>query len=201
MSNPPNPTPPAQDGPEFEQWVRRTARRFQEDEEIRPALGAPKQKAMIAYWKAHRPKMYQRIKALGLLEKLAFVLHCLAKEEEDRNLKGGMGWPDSREQAEQGWLLMEPEEDDPLENLPPTERRQAERFLEWEREAEANGTPAEDRWWRQHLEDWGVPWTQTPGPWTELQQALDHGRELVAQSQARRAAKASVEKRLPKNPA
>lgn len=148
---------PPLDGPPFAQWVKDKTKEFQ-DADMTQAMGTQKQQEMIAYWKANRPKMYQRMKALGLLEKLAFVLENLAIQEEDRNLAGGMGWPDSREQAEQAWLLMEPEED------PDAEEREPE-----------------------------------PGTWADLQQALDHGRELVAKSQARRAAKAGGGKSPPKN--
>lgn len=148
-----NPTPPAQNSPAFAPWVRKMANLFK-DKDMAQMPGTPRQKAMIAYWKEHRPKMYRQLQALGLVDSLAFVLDNLAIEEEDQNLKSGMGWPDSREQAEQAWLLMEPEEDQ----------------------------------------------ESKPGPWAELQQALDHGRELIAESQNQRAQKNAARK-PPKNPA
>jgi hypothetical protein len=97
------------DWAEFARWVKAKAAAFEASEEIGPAQGTPKQKEMLAYWKKHRPRMYRAMAKRRLLPDLAFVLENLAFQEERRNLAGGMGWPDSREQAEQAWLLMEPE--------------------------------------------------------------------------------------------
>jgi|GEM_PF-3461870 len=94
-------------------WVNRETTRFKEDElESWPAMGATDLQAeMKAYWKQNRPQMYRRLMTARLLNKMAYVLECKMWEQEAKNQAAGMPWPDSRNQAQQDWLLMDPEEE------------------------------------------------------------------------------------------
>lgn len=99
---------------ELAAWLDQEIRRYQADEEtILPVMGATDiQKEMKAYWKQNRPGMYHRLMTARLLNKMTQVLECKMWEQEEKNQAAGMPWPDSRNQAQQDWLLMEPETED-----------------------------------------------------------------------------------------
>lgn len=73
--------------------------------------GAADEADAIKDWRHHRPEMYQRLKALGILEKLAFVLSQTCQEAMNRYLTGGMPPTDAREQAVAEWMMLGPEPD------------------------------------------------------------------------------------------
>jgi hypothetical protein len=68
---------------------------------------------MIAYWRAHRPKMTARLERLGILAEFAHVMETNRSNAEQQNRQAGMYWTDAAEQAEQAWTLMTPEAEDP----------------------------------------------------------------------------------------
>ena len=72
--------------------------------------GAPDEADAIKNWRHNRHKMYQRLKAQGMLEKTAFVLNQKCQEAMNRYLKAGMPPTDAREQAVAEWMLLGPEE-------------------------------------------------------------------------------------------
>jgi hypothetical protein len=71
--------------------------------------GSPRETDLLAHWKVHSPKMYHRWKALGLVEKLAFVLDMKRYQTALMYRRAGMPYPDSQEQAIRDRCLMEPE--------------------------------------------------------------------------------------------
>lgn len=97
----------------FKAWLNQEQKRFQEDqEEVWPVMGATnRQREMKSYWRTHRPTMYKILLAENLLNQLAHVLECKMWEQEQKNQDSGIPWPDSRNLAQQEWLLMEPEEE------------------------------------------------------------------------------------------
>ena len=102
---------------EYKTWIKKTVKRFQEDEtECWPAMSSPKQQDMITFWEYHRPKMYADLKSQGLLKETAYVLECKMMEERDALNAAGMNSSDAKLQAEQDWMIMDPEDwDEPEE--------------------------------------------------------------------------------------
>ncbi len=84
-----------------------------------PPIYLPRNEQMMRFWKAHRPTMWAQLERLKLAEALATYLQAKMLTAEDEYLAGGMARTDAREQAEQEWLLMEPEsEDAPADDAP-----------------------------------------------------------------------------------
>jgi hypothetical protein len=95
---------------EYRKWVLEQTQRFREDEtEIWPGMGSPKQMDMITFWKHHCPKLYQNLKSLKILRQTAYVLQCKTWEQMDRDVAAGMNRSDARLRAEQAWMPMDPE--------------------------------------------------------------------------------------------
>lgn len=90
-------------------------------------------------WKRSSPKMWARLEKEGILEKTAFVSQQRMWTERDLLVKAGMPPTDAREEAEKGWLMLEPE-DDP-EDVEEDEDEDEENYpwpaADLEREAEA----------------------------------------------------------------
>lgn len=75
-------------------------------------MGSQKEREMIAEWRRIRPKMVNRLLAMGILKEFAHLIETRRFEAETANLTAGMGWPDSREQANRDWLIWEAEADE-----------------------------------------------------------------------------------------
>lgn len=75
-------------------------------------LGDQIQTRMIDNWREIRPKMVADLERQGILAEFAHLLLVRREETEDRYLAAGMGWPDSREQANLDWLINAPETED-----------------------------------------------------------------------------------------
>lgn len=97
----------------FRQWVMKESNRLSET--VNP-MGGPTQKRMLAYWKQNRPEMWERLLRMGIAKELAHVLDEKCEETIRKNLKAGMYLTDAREQAEQDWLLLEPENEEEPES-------------------------------------------------------------------------------------
>ena len=97
-----------------QQIKARSARIAREEREP----GGKRERDMIALWRQIRPQMVARLEGLGVLEEFAHLLAWNRSEAESRYLDSGLGWPDSREEANRDWLISEPEsqeEDDQAE--------------------------------------------------------------------------------------
>lgn len=102
--------------------VKSASRKIQDEEW---PIGSLKEREMIELWRRIRPQMTARLESMGILEEFAHLLHCRRMEAEDQYLKAGMGWPDSREQANLDWLIVEPESDpDVTPNAEPMDEEQ-----------------------------------------------------------------------------
>lgn len=75
-------------------------------------VGGQKEQEMIAQWREQRPKMVARLERMGILAEFAHLIETKRGQAMDANRKAGMGWPDSREQANLDWLIADPETDD-----------------------------------------------------------------------------------------
>ena len=96
---------------EYKTWVLKQTKRFQEDEtEIWPGMGSPRQQDMVEFWEYNRPKMHKSLMDLGILKETAYVLESKTWETTDKNREAGMFHSNARRQAEQDWLIMDPEE-------------------------------------------------------------------------------------------
>lgn len=80
--------------------------------ETEMGIGGQKEREMIALWRQIRPRMVARLEQLGILEEFAHLLNQRRNEAEDAYLKAGMGWPDSREEANKDWLINDPQADE-----------------------------------------------------------------------------------------
>jgi len=74
--------------------------------------GGTIQDEMVEQWREIRPKMVADLERQGILAEFAHLILVRREETEDRYLAAGMGWPDSREQANLDWLIYEPETED-----------------------------------------------------------------------------------------
>ncbi|WP_147041308.1 hypothetical protein [Skermanella aerolata] len=66
---------------------------------------------ILETWERSSPKMYARLKKAGTLEMTAFVSQQRMWAERDLLERAGMPPTDAREEAEKGWLMLEPEDD------------------------------------------------------------------------------------------
>lgn len=81
-------------------------------------MGGQIEDQMIERWRQRRPKMVARLEQAGILAEFAHLIECRRGEAMENYFKAGMGWPDSREEANRDWLLEDPEADDaPTRNL------------------------------------------------------------------------------------
>jgi len=82
--------------------------------------GSPRETDLLKHWFRFRPEMLHQLKAVGpeMAEKLAFVLDRKRYQAMMQYMAAGMPEPDARQQANQDWLLMEPEQEDQVENQP-----------------------------------------------------------------------------------
>lgn len=72
--------------------------------------GAAEEADAVKDWRHNRPKMYQRLQRLGIVEKLAFVLSQKCQETMNQYVTSGMPPTDAREQAVKDWMMLGPEE-------------------------------------------------------------------------------------------
>ena len=100
-----------QEALEVSLWAKVEATKLQE-----PKTLFPMEADLLAYWQRERPKM---VAALGIpaASNLARVLIDRMLNSETENKAAGMPWTDAREQAEQDWLLREPEAETPADRL------------------------------------------------------------------------------------
>lgn len=95
--------------------IKQESQRIQDEER---GIGGQKEREMIALWRQIRPRMVARLEQAGILDEFAHLLINRASEASMENQRAGMGWPDSREEANKDWLLMDPEEpDEPTNSL------------------------------------------------------------------------------------
>jgi hypothetical protein len=94
----------------FRQWVIGKSKEIAEQW----PPGGQDEKDLLAHWKTHRPKMYRRLKQMGIAKELAHVLINLHDDALQQNLNAGMPPTDAREQSEKAWLILEPEDEDSL---------------------------------------------------------------------------------------
>ncbi|GEO42762.1 hypothetical protein SAE02_69100 [Skermanella aerolata] len=66
---------------------------------------------ILETWERSSPKMYARLKKAGTLEMTAFVSQQRMWAEQALLMKSGMPVTDATEEAEKGWLMLEPEDD------------------------------------------------------------------------------------------
>jgi hypothetical protein len=97
----------------FKKWVLREHARLKAKEET---LNLELRARMLKSWELERPKMYARLKSQGIVEQTADVLQAKMWQAEEKYQAGGMPYPDSKEQAEREWLLLEPESEDQQED-------------------------------------------------------------------------------------
>lgn len=93
----------------FKTWVETEYRALRAREET---LNKELRQQMLTTWQRVRPKMYAHLKEQGILEQTADVLQVKMWVAEKAYVDSGMPRTDATEQAEQEWLLMEPEEQD-----------------------------------------------------------------------------------------
>ena len=95
-------------------FVHRIRTEVAEIEEKRdPPINNPRNQEILRYWEANRPKMLAELRHLGLPAlTLATYLQAKMATAAHEYLMGGMPPTDAREQAEQEWLLMEPEDEE-----------------------------------------------------------------------------------------
>jgi hypothetical protein len=94
-----------------EDWFKIESRKLLPDEP-----GSPLETDVIATWRRTSPQMAARLEAAGALEAAAHVLVDRMLKAERVYEAAGMPPTDAREQAEQEWLMLEPESDaDPLD--------------------------------------------------------------------------------------
>lgn len=86
-------------------WFKQESAKLAEEMPV----GSKLETDLIEHWKVHSPKMAARMEKAGALEAAAHVLVDQMLEEAKQLRKAGMPATDAREQAEAGWLLMEPE--------------------------------------------------------------------------------------------
>jgi hypothetical protein len=97
---------------QFLTWVRQESDKLAE---LWP-MGSKVELDLLAHWRIHRPQMMAQLEAHKVAEKLAHVLLNRMYHAMKANLRAGMGPTDATEQAEQDWLMLEPEsEDRPLD--------------------------------------------------------------------------------------
>jgi hypothetical protein len=85
-------------------------------------MGGQAERNLMSHWRLNRPQMVARLERLGILQELAHVLENLRAQTVREYLDSGMGPTDAREQADQDWLLLDPEapdspEPDPLDRI------------------------------------------------------------------------------------
>jgi hypothetical protein len=72
-------------------------------------IGGQKEREMIALWRQIRPRMVARLEQAGILAEFAHLIESRRFAASEANQKAGMGWPDSREEANKDWLIVDPE--------------------------------------------------------------------------------------------
>lgn len=77
-------------------------------------MGSQREREMIVEWRQIRPKMVARLESMGILNEFAHLIESRRFEAMEQYQKAGMGWPDSREQANLDWLIVEPETEEDL---------------------------------------------------------------------------------------
>lgn len=88
--------------------IKRESRRIDREEW---GIGSQMEREMIEQWRAIRPKMTARLEQAGILKEFAHLIETRRFEAQKMYERAGMPYPDSREQAEQEWLICDPEED------------------------------------------------------------------------------------------
>ena len=94
----------------------RIQRRAQEIRDQEIGFTVPLDKQIKRAWEVLRPKMWARLMEQGLVDDLALVLQTAMWDAMDQYLKAGMPPTDAREQAEREWLMLEPEDETPIED-------------------------------------------------------------------------------------
>jgi hypothetical protein len=101
----------------FLTWVRQESAKLAE---LWP-MGDKREQELLAHWRIYRPQMMARLEAMKVAPQLAHVLLDREYQAFQQNLRAGMPPTDATEQAEQDWLMLEPEsEDQPLDQPEPT---------------------------------------------------------------------------------
>ncbi len=80
--------------------------------ETEPTINLLLDKKIKKAWRILRPKMWARLQQDGTTDDLALIVQVAMWDAMERYEKAGMPPTDAREQAEQEWLMMEPEEDE-----------------------------------------------------------------------------------------
>jgi hypothetical protein len=94
--------------PDTAHWVSRETETLVNEGET---PGSLEEQDLIKHWRRNRPKMYRRLLAAGMLEKMAFVLYEKMYQSTRVYIQGGLPYPDAREEATRDWLIMGPEDE------------------------------------------------------------------------------------------
>jgi hypothetical protein len=93
---------------QFLTWVRQESAKLAE---LWP-MGSKVELDLLAHWRIHRPQMMARLEACQVADQLAHVLLDRMMNAQTEYLRAGMPPTDATEQAEQDWLMLEPESED-----------------------------------------------------------------------------------------
>ena len=96
----------------FIHWVKQEAKKLEDNGEI---YSIPLRRQILKAWELYRPEMLVRLNKAGIAEPLANILQARMYATYQTYLKAGMPYTDAREQAEQEWLMLEPEEPETTE--------------------------------------------------------------------------------------
>jgi hypothetical protein len=94
--------------PDTARWVSQETERLVNEGKT---PGSPEERDLIKQCRRNRPKMYRRLRAAGMLEKMAFVLYEKMHQSTRVYVLGGLPYPDAQEEATRDWLLLGPEDD------------------------------------------------------------------------------------------